>query len=243
MVGGETIADSRRAMLLHESGPPAGLLLPARGRAARTCSSPRDRHTRCPKKGEASYYTIRVGEHVVEAGAWYYPEPLAGAPPLRDLIAFYFNRMDQWFEEDEEIVRPPARPLPPRRRDPRAIAHMRVLARRRAAGREHAARWRCSSRTCRRAGTSRARTSSPSSSRPTPSPAARTRARPATTRSSAESGETVKDLIWYYDDPLAEAVDRIAGLLCFFNERCDIELDGELRGPARSHHLEARGCD
>ena len=40
-----------------------------------------DRHTRCPKKGEASYYTIRVEDHVVEAGAWYYPNPIEGAPP------------------------------------------------------------------------------------------------------------------------------------------------------------------
>ena len=42
-------------------------------------------------------------------------------------------------------------------------------------------------------------------------------------------GEAVKDLIWYYDDPLAE-VGRIAGLLCFFNERVDVELDGEPEG-------------
>jgi uncharacterized protein (DUF427 family) len=36
------------------------------------------------------------------------------------------------------------------------------------------------------------------------------------------------DLIWYYETPLAE-VGRIAGLLCFFNEKVDIELDGELQ--------------
>jgi uncharacterized protein (DUF427 family) len=36
------------------------------------------------------------------------------------------------------------------------------------------------------------------------------------------------DLIWCYEHPLPEA-SRIAGLLCFFNERVDIELDGELQ--------------
>jgi uncharacterized protein (DUF427 family) len=42
-------------------------------------------------------------------------------------------------------------------------------------------------------------------------------------------GETVNDLIWYYDEPL-RAVDRIAGRLCFFNERVDVEIDGEVEG-------------
>ena len=42
-------------------------------------------------------------------------------------------------------------------------------------------------------------------------------------------GETVKDLVWYYEDPLP-AVDRIAGRLCFFNERVDVEVDGQLEG-------------
>jgi uncharacterized protein (DUF427 family) len=39
-------------------------------------------------------------------------------------------------------------------------------------------------------------------------------------------GEIGKDLVWYYDDPLPEST-RIGGLLCFFNERVDIEIDGE----------------
>jgi uncharacterized protein (DUF427 family) len=41
-------------------------------------------------------------------------------------------------------------------------------------------------------------------------------------------GETGKDLIWFYEDPLPEAT-RVGGLLCFFNEKVDIELDGELQ--------------
>jgi uncharacterized protein (DUF427 family) len=41
-----------------------------------------------------------------------------------------------------------------------------------------------------------------------------------------ENGELAKDLIWYYAEPLAE-VGKIAGRVCFFNERVDLELDGE----------------
>ena len=42
-------------------------------------------------------------------------------------------------------------------------------------------------------------------------------------------GEVAKDVIWYYDDPLV-AVGDIQGLLCFFNERVDLEVDGEPEG-------------
>ena len=81
-VAGETVADSRRAMLLHESGHQPSTT--SRREDVRSeLLEPSDRHTRCPKKGEASYYTIRVGEHVVDAGAWYYPEPIEEAPPTQ----------------------------------------------------------------------------------------------------------------------------------------------------------------
>src|SRR5438067_8173507 len=66
-VGGETIADSRRAMMLQESGlQPVYYFPPDDVRA--DVLEPTDRHTRCPKKGEASYYTIRVGDRGVENG-------------------------------------------------------------------------------------------------------------------------------------------------------------------------------
>src|ERR1700730_5615417 len=71
---------------------------------------PSDRHTHCPKKGEASYYSIRVGERVIENGAWYYPDPIEGAPPIDGLIAFYWNRMDSWLEENEEVFGHPRDP-------------------------------------------------------------------------------------------------------------------------------------
>src|SRR5437763_4554332 len=109
-VGGETIADSRRAMMLHESGLQPVYYFPPEDVRPDVLEAG-DRHTHCPKKGDASYYTIRAGEKVVENGAWYYPDPLDSAPPeLRGLIAFYFDRADQWLEEAEEIGVHPRHP-------------------------------------------------------------------------------------------------------------------------------------
>src|SRR5499427_6971638 len=57
-VGGETIADSCRAMLLHESGLQPIYYFPP-GDVRADVLEPGGRHTHCPKKGDASYYTIR----------------------------------------------------------------------------------------------------------------------------------------------------------------------------------------
>ncbi|MDQ4143999.1 MAG: DUF427 domain-containing protein, partial [Actinomycetota bacterium] len=38
--------------------------------------------------------------------------------------------------------------------------------------------------------------------------------------------EFLEDLVWSYQEPISEA-GKISGLLCFFNERVDLEVDGE----------------
>ncbi len=229
VVGGETIADSRRAMMLHESGHQPIYYFPPED-VREEFLEPSDRHTRCPKKGEASYYTIRVGDHVVDAGAWYYPDPIDGAPPIKDLVAFYWNRMDHWYEEDEEVFVHPRDPY--HRVDVvQSDRHIRisldgeVLAESRRAlalfETNLPTRWYL----------------------PREDVSAELKPTDTVTRCpykgqasyytvQVANGESAKDLVWYYEEPIAEAV-RIKGLLCFFNERVDIELDGELeRRPA-----------
>jgi uncharacterized protein (DUF427 family) len=39
-------------------------------------------------------------------------------------------------------------------------------------------------------------------------------------------GKQMEDLVWYYSEPIAEAA-RIEGHLAFFNEKVDLEVDGE----------------
>jgi uncharacterized protein (DUF427 family) len=41
-------------------------------------------------------------------------------------------------------------------------------------------------------------------------------------------GERVEDLIWCYPQPIPEAA-KIGGLLAFFNEKVDLEVDGEIQ--------------
>ena len=47
------------------------------------------KHTTCPWKGKASYYTIEVDDTEYENGAWYYPDPKEKARHIKDYVAFY----------------------------------------------------------------------------------------------------------------------------------------------------------
>jgi uncharacterized protein (DUF427 family) len=223
-VGGEVIADSRRAWMLHESGHQPIYYFPPDD-VRREYLQPSERHTRCPKKGDASYYTITAGGETVEAGAWYYPDPLPTAPPIKDLIAFYFDRMGRWLEEDEEIV---VHPRDPYHRVDVVASHRQI---------------RISLNGEVLAETTRALALF-ESNLPTrwymPADDVRADLRPSDTVTrcpykgmasyhsvALSSGDVADDLVWFYEDPLPE-VGRIKGLLCFFNEKVDVELDAEL---------------
>jgi uncharacterized protein (DUF427 family) len=221
IVAGETIADSRQAMLLQESGAQPSYYFPPDDVRAEVLSAT-ERHTHCPKKGDASYYTIRVGETELENAAWYYPEPLPDAPPqLRGLIAFYFDRMDRWLEEDEEIVGHPRDPYHridtiPTSRHIRVSLDGELLAE----SRNAVALFESNLQTRWYLPRADVRASLTDSELHTICPYKGT----ASYYSVAlESGSGAEDLVWYYSDPRPEAL-RIKDLLCFYNERVEIEL-------------------
>jgi uncharacterized protein (DUF427 family) len=222
-VGGEVIADSRRAFMLHESGAQPIYYFPPEDVRSEFLEAS-DRHTHCPKKGDAFYYTIKAGGETVEAGAWYYPDPLPDAPAaLQGLIAFYFNRMGRWREEGEEIGVHPRDPyhrvdVVATDRHIRISLNGKVLAQ-----------------------TSRAMALFESNLPPRwylPLDDIRVELEPSDTITRCPYKGTAgyysidveggKDLVWFYADPLPEVV-RIKDLVCFFNEKVDIELDGELQ--------------
>ena len=50
---------------------------------------PSDKHSTCPWKGEASYYSIDVGGNVNKDAAWYYPQPKEAASQIKEYVAFW----------------------------------------------------------------------------------------------------------------------------------------------------------
>lgn len=171
-------------------------------------------------------WNLRVGERVVPNAAWSYPNPGAERAALADHIAFYWSRMDAWFEEDDEVFVHP--------RDP--YSRVDVLH---------------SSRHVRveRDGYLLAESTRPrllfETGLPTRyylprqdvrmellEPSSTTTRCPykgvASYWSLRVADLVVPDLVWSYEAPIPECA-KIENLLCFFNERVDIVVDGEVQ--------------
>jgi len=106
--GGELVLDSVRAMLLHESNLMVVLYLPREDVVA--TMTPTEHTTHCPFKGHASYWDVEAGGQTASNAAWAYLEPLPEASWLAGYVAFYWDAMDAWFDEDEETGAHPRDP-------------------------------------------------------------------------------------------------------------------------------------
>jgi uncharacterized protein (DUF427 family) len=224
MVDDVTIADSVRASIMSETNLQPVYYFPREDVDAAVLVGS-DRKTRCAKKGEASYYSIQVGERLIENGAWFYPEPIDGAPAFGDMIAFYWDRVDRWFEEDQEMFVHPRDPyhrldVLPSSRHVRISLEGEVLADSRRAialfESNLPTRWYL----------------------PREDVQAELVETDTVTRCGYKgtagyysvklgSGEIHENLVWYYTEPFDEAL-LIADKLCFLNERVEVEVDGQV---------------
>ena len=176
---------------------------------------------RSPSRGDAQLFDVVVGEHVAPSAAYRHADsPLE---ELRELIAFTWGAMD-WFEEDEEVHVHPRSPytrvdiLPSSRNvrieiDGMTVAqsdHPTLLFETGVPTRYYFAKPDVrldllvptdSSTACPYKGTARY-------------------------WSVVIGDQLYADYAWAYDYPLPESI-RIAGLICFYNERVDVVVDGE----------------
>lgn len=225
MHNGEYIADSKRALLLHETGHVPVYYFPKED--VRTdLMEATDHITQCPYKGDASYRTLKVGDAVVENAVWAYTEPMPDCPDIANYVAFYWSKVDHWFEEDEEVY--------VHARDP----HKRVDV-------------ISSTRNVRVVvgGKTVAETDRPTLLFETGMPVryyipvtdvrvdllepsekiTRCPYKGESHYYSVKGVEDGGDLAWYYRYPTPEAI-KVANMVSFFNERVDsIHIDGELQ--------------
>ncbi len=171
-----------------------------------------------------TYYDIVVEEKTAESAAWSYPtDSELGA--LAGYVAFNWRKMDYWYEEEEEVFVHPRDPY--HRVDSiQSSRHIKVVI--------DGITIAESSRPIILFETglpsryylpqddirmdllepSRARTQCPYKG-------------DASYWSVVAADKTYRNIVWGYLEPVEESI-KIRGLLCFFNEKVDIFVDGEL---------------
>ncbi|MDJ0944937.1 MAG: DUF427 domain-containing protein [Kiloniellales bacterium] len=111
IAGGVTLADSRRALVMHETRLPPVYYFP-RADVRMDLLTPTEHRTYCPFKGNASYWSLELDGETVENLAWSYEAPFDEAELVGNYIAFYRDRIDTWLAEDAEITLAPPEDAP-----------------------------------------------------------------------------------------------------------------------------------
>lgn len=102
MFGGELIADSTRVQLLFETGKLPIYYFPASDVRMELLSAS-GREDSDAVKGSTVYFRVQAGARVADDAAWRCAGNPGAGPDLSELVAFDWNKMDAWFEEDEEV--------------------------------------------------------------------------------------------------------------------------------------------
>ena len=221
---GETIADSRRALLMHESNHIPLYYFPVED-VRMDLMQKTDHSTHCPYKGDASYWSVKAGDRVADNAVWGYEAPIEDVPGLKGLVAFYWNKVDHWYEEDQELF---IHARDPYKRIDAIPSTSRVQVK---LGGETVA------------DTARAHflfeTGLPTryyipkedvrTDLLTPSELKTGCPYKGTAQyySVTAGGKTFENIVWYYPDPIPE-LPKVKDLLCFYNEKVDaIFVDGE----------------
>jgi uncharacterized protein (DUF427 family) len=217
---GETVLDTDRGVLLHETGLLPRLYVPDDDIRA-DLLVPTDHTTYCPFKGTASYWTVQAGGRSAENAVWAYPEPLEEAAWLRGYKSLYWEAMDRWLDEDEEVLghlRDPYHRVDVRRSSRR----VRVLANDGGEVLAETDRPLLLSETGlpNRYYIPRADVRMESLS-----PSDTTTVCPYKGTTEYWSLHGTPDVAWSYPEPLEESV-RIAGHVCFAHDAVTVEVDG-----------------
>jgi uncharacterized protein (DUF427 family) len=220
-VGGVAIVDTTRSRFVWEIPSYPAWYVPVADVAGELVAN--GATLRSPSRGEGTRYDVVVGDRTIPDAAWRHLD--SPVEELRDLVRFEWSAMDAWFEENTEVFVHPRSPevrvdaLPSTR-------HVRVLI----------------------DGVVVAESVRPTILYETGLPPRyylpKTDVRmdllePTDTSTACPykgwanywsvtvADATHDDIGWTYRTPLPES-EAIAGLVCFYNEQVDLELDGQV---------------
>jgi len=222
MLAGHTVLDTTHALYVWEWPNYPQYYIPAKDVDSAALAD--EQHVQRLKRGSARRYGLDAGmKHVPEAVRIYEDGPLAG------YARFEWNALDAWFEEDEQVFVHPRNPYA--RIDAlRSTRHVLVVL----------------------DGVVLAETHSPVLLFETGLPtryyinptevkfehlivsSTRTQCPYKGVTSGYWSTSSVPDVAWVYDFPLASCA-AIQGLIAFYNEKVDLEVDGVVLARPKTH--------
>ncbi len=222
-LGGQAVADTTRPLLVWEVPYYPTYYFPVADVNPDALVATGDT-ARSPSRGEGHLFTVRAGDVEAPKAATHYSD--SPIEELREAVRLDWQAMDAWFEEDEEVYVHPRDPntridILPSSRSVRVELDGVVLAES-----THAhvlfetnlpPRWYLPKVDVRL-------DLLDATSTVTMCPYKGT----AEHWSAYVGDRRVEDIAWSYRTPLPES-ERIGGLVCFYSERTDLYLDGDLQ--------------
>jgi uncharacterized protein (DUF427 family) len=105
VIDGVTVADSRRPHLLFETNHPVRYYIPQQD-VRMDLLAPSATTSRCPYKGQASYWSVKLGDRVFDDLVWGYMEPIPECPKIRDLVCFWHEHGADIYVDGELVPAP-----------------------------------------------------------------------------------------------------------------------------------------
>ena len=226
-LGGELVADTTSPLLVWEKPYYPVYYFPASDVRAELTATGETR--RSPSRGEATVYTISTDSAKAESAAYRHID--SPVEELRDLVAFDWDAIDAWFEEDEEVYVHARDPftridiLPSSRHIEVVVDGVKIAD-------SHAPRLLFETGLPTRyylpktdvrmdlLEPTELHTDCPYKGK-------------ASYYDVVLAGTRRENIVWWYPYPVAES-HRIAGLVSFYNEKVDIYVDGELQDRPRT---------
>ncbi len=98
----QLIADSKKMTLLREDNSLPLYYFP-KDDVRMDCLQPSNHTVHSGLKGEGVFWHVRVGDEAADNAAFTFRNPPGNGPSLEDYVAFEWDKMDAWFEADEEV--------------------------------------------------------------------------------------------------------------------------------------------
>lgn len=108
VIEGRTIADSHRPHLVFETNHPVRYYVPQED-VRMDLLVPSATTSRCPYKGPASYWSVKLGDEMFRDIVWGYMNPIPEIPKIKGLLCFFHERGCDIYVDGELVPRPKTR--------------------------------------------------------------------------------------------------------------------------------------